>query len=656
MKTFLAPSAAFVLVMSLMERAAFGQTPARDLTGASLEELMEIQVTSVSRKEQSLAKVGAAIFVISSDDIRRSGASNIPDVLRMAPGVEVAQIDAHTWAITIRGFNDRYANKVLVMIDGRTVYTPLTSGVNWDQQDVPLEDIERIEVIRGPGGTVWGANAVNGVINITTRSSTSTQGGLITAGSGSRENASGLIQYGGKIGQSETYRVFGNYSDIANSPLPDGSRAPDGSSRFHGGFRSDWAISPRDSLTVEGDISRLSSGQSLTGEATSRVTVGAGDAIARWNRTLSSDSDITLQVYYDRYNRFEESFREVRDTVDFDFHHHLKLGPRHDLVWGLGYRVTTDNVSTGTQLSYVPPRQTGSLFSAFVQDEIRLAGPLSLTLGSKVEHNSYTGVEFEPGAQIVWRLTGRQQLWASASRAIRQPSRADEGIQVDVAKVPLPDGGFGIVRYSGDDVQSSEDSRDFEVGYRSQLGKRISLDVATFGTLYRHLATLVPQDPFFTTVPVPHLVIPSEFEDAARGQSYGGEVSVAWNVTDHWKLSPSYSMIHIKLDRESIQAGNTDATTPRNQMQIRSLLNLPKNIEWDGTLAYVSQLRDAGFGSVPGYLRLDTRLARRFGESIEVSIVGQNLLAPRHSEFTDNEGIIHSPVARSVFGKLVWRF
>ena len=344
---------------------------------------MNIQVTSVSKKEQKLAKTGAAIFVITQEDIRRSGATNIPDLLRMAPGVDVARIDANHWAISIRGF-DLFADKVLVLIDGRTVYVDSASNVYWDQQDVPLEDIDHIEVIRGPGGTVWGANAVNGVINIITKNAKATQGGLVTAGSGSEVTADGLVQYGGKIGSKGAYRAFGRYFNVNNALSPGGQNAADGSHASHGGFRSDWDLSPRDSLTVQGDLFGSEAGQTVTtvfsnalplhGTLNDPLSNTAGNILGRWNHTLTNGSDTSLQVFYDFSHRAAKAqVDETHHKVDLDFEHHIALGSRNDVVWGLGYRFEADDIRPGYGAQFLPPRSSRSLFSAFIQDEIKLS-------------------------------------------------------------------------------------------------------------------------------------------------------------------------------------------------------------------------------------------------------------------------------------------
>ena len=631
---------------------------------------MNVQVTSVSKKEQKLAKTGAAIFVITQEDIRRSGATNIPDVLRIAPGVDVAQIDSNHWAISIRGFNSIYANKVLVLIDGRTVYLDSASNVFWDQVDVPLEDVDHIEVIRGPGGTVWGANAVNGIISIITKDAKATQGGLVTAGSGSEESAEGLVQYGGKIGSTGEYRVFGRYFNVDSALTPGGQKAADGWHGEHGGFRSDWNLSPKDSLTVQGDLFKSDAGQTVTtvfsnalplhGTLNDPISNTTGNILGRWNHTLTNGSDTSLQVYYDYDHRAAQGqVDETHHKVDLDFSHHLAVGSRNDVVWGLGYRFEADDVRPGYAIQFLPPHSSRSLFSTFIQDEIRLADSVSLTLGSKFEHNAFTGFEYEPSAQLVWTPSGHHTLWASAARAIRQPSLADEGLQRELAIVPLSNGTFAVPTLLGNTQLQVEQLRDYEVGYRSQITKRLSLDVTAFGSFYQGLRTSEPQAPVFALTPgPPHLVFPLLFENLADAQNYGAELFATWDVTGRWRISTGYSLLRMSIARDPSSHDSmieqTAGDSPEHQYQVRSWLNLRKNVDWDSTLMYVSALSDL---AIPSYVRLDSRLGWRLGEHVEISIVGQNLLSPRHLEFLDTTALVlHTEIERSVFGKITWRF
>jgi len=451
------------------------------------------------------SRTGAAVYVITQEDIRRSGATNIPDLLRMVPGVDVARVDHNNWAISIRGFSDIYANKVLVLIDGRSVYQPVFSGVIWHQQDVPLEDIDRIEVIRGPGATVWGANAVNGVINIITKSAKETEGGLVSAGGGSREAAEGLVQYGEKIGNVGAYRVFGRYSNIGNSDSANGAQAADARSMSHAGFRSDWDLSPRDTLTVQGDFLQAHGGRTetnivslmppLIGTFADPIRDYSGNILGRWTHTYSNGSDMSLQVYEDKSQVLASGARNSANVVNADFQHHLSIGSRNDVVWGLGYRSSANRFAGTDLVSVNPSQRTDELFSVFVEDEITLTHSLSLTLGSKFEHNAYTGYESEPSAQLVWTPTSRQTIWASAAKAIRQPANADSGIQAVSSLVLLRPAGFVLVTVFGNPNTKVEELHDFETGYRAQLSRRVSLDLTAFRSYYKHLRTNEPQAP-----------------------------------------------------------------------------------------------------------------------------------------------------------------
>ncbi len=642
--------------------------PPQDLTQFSLEDLMNVQVISVSKKEQKLAKTGAAIFVITREDIRRSGATNIPDLLRMVPGVDVARVDHSNWAIGIRGFAGVYANKVLVLIDGRSVYHPAYSGVVWSAQDLPLEDLDRIEVIRGSGGTVWGANAMNGVINIITKGARDTPGGLIVAGGGSGAQAEGLVQYGGKIGQSGDYRVYGRYSNLGKSDAATFAQPADSKRIQEGGFRSDWHLSPQDLLTVQGDIRLVDGGQTVTqvtlqpapAMATYSEPTGDddGDILARWTHTYVNGSDISLQIYFDQSRVFASGASDWTSIGNIDFQHHLRIGPRNDAVWGLSYRVDANRFAGNIVFTLNPLQRVDSLYGAFVQDEVTITRGLSLTLGSKFEHNDYTGFEIEPSAQLVWAPTARHTLWASAAKAIRQPSNIDAGLQAVSAVVPLPQGGIGLVTVSGDPNTKVERLRDFGAGYRAQINRRLSLDVTGFLSLYRNLQTSEPLAPYFAaTGGFPHLVIPLIYDYKGHAKSYGAEAFATWNVTDRWKISPGLTMLNLSVLRDASSQDSTIGQlagySPRRSYQVRSFVNLGRNFEWDQTLGYTGPLAS---GNIPGYVRLDLRFGWRLGEFWNFSIAGQNLLEPRHSEFPNIDFIDHMQDQRSIFGKITWRF
>jgi iron complex outermembrane receptor protein len=645
---------------------AAAQTPAPiDLTGTSLEDLMNIQVTSVSKKEQTLSKAASSVYVITEDDIRHSGATNVPDLLRMVPGVDVARINANTWAISIRGFNSRYAGKVLVLVDGRTVFTPLFSGVYWDQQTMPLENIERIEVIRGPGGTVWGANAMNGVINIISKSAKDTHGVLISAEAGSQDRAQGLAQYGGSAGADGSFRVFGRYTINEDSPSIPLSPATDDAHNSQMGFRSDWILSSRDTLTAQGDL--LGESESQTDitlflnqplayhTVNAQVRVAAGNLLGRWNHVFANGSETTLQIYYDSFRRFEMGL-ENQNTGDADFQYHLKLGDRNDIVTGTGYRLTDERFRDGYEAVIGTGHHQEGLFSTFVQDELRLTKLVSLTMGVKLEHNAYTGFEFEPTVQFAWSPTSHQTVWASVSRALQQPSWFYAQGVVDEALVQVPGAGTAVFQLDGDPEGKAPAVVSYELGYRTELSKRLTLDTTVFLSDYYRLQTIEPQAALVATSPAPpHLVLPSVFGNLAGGSTYGTEISAHWDVSKWWRISPGFSFLQTNL---SLNHGVTDATiaftsadSPKRQAQLRSSVKLPHRVEWDTSVYFVGAL-----ATVAAYTRVDTRVGWHIGEFVDMGITGQNLLTPRHVEFLDSLQITPMETARAIVARVTWHF
>ena len=649
-----------------IESRAQSQPPI-DLAHANLEDLMNLTVTSVSKREQPLARTAAAVVVIRAEDIRQSGAISLPDVLRMVPGVDVEQIDANSWAVSIRGFSSRYTNKVLVLIDGRTVYTPSFSGVYWEHLDMPLENIERIEVIRGPGATVWGANAVNGVISIITKSSKNTSGGTLVTGGGSQTNSLAVAQYGGNLGTTGSYRAFGKEFSIGNSALGNGSPAYDHWLRLHAGFRSDWNPGSRDSLMVEGDLFANESNESRwngflpspNGPVFNQHTdATGGNLLARWDHRLAGGSETSLQTYYDSYRRTDLGVPETLRTFNLDFQDHLTPGNRNEIVWGLGYRVSSSALAPGYWVAMIPPSMTDQLFSAFLQDEIRVAGPLWLTVGSKVEHNAYTGFEVEPSLRIAWAPPdSRYTLWAAASRAIRQPARLDTTVRVDLETVPIAPGVIEIVQAYGNPHVKAEDLRDYELGYRQEFSKAVSLDIDAFLSFYHNLETAEPQPLVVVPGSPVHVIAPLQFGNMGRAVDYGGELSVNWNVSRRWRIGPGYAYLHSALRQGpasmAMASGGLTGEFPQNMLTVRSALNVTGKVEFDQSLYYTTRLPD---GSVRGHARLDLRLARRLGERSEISVVGQNLLRPRTWEYGTFWCVVGTQAERSVYGQLTWRF
>jgi iron complex outermembrane receptor protein len=657
------------LALTAIASVSSAQQLPNDLTTTSLEDLMNIEVTSVSKREEKLFQSAAAIYVITQEEIRRSGLASIPDLLRLVPGLDVARIDGTKWAVSARGFNGRFTNKLLVLIDGRSVYTPETSGVYWEAQDVLLEDIERIEVIRGPGGTLWGANAVNGVINIITKHSRDTQGSLVTTGGGSEERGFGSARYGGKISEKAGYKVYGKYFNRRGLLDAAGDSANDGQQALRGGGRLDWELTERDSLSLQGEIYRTNLRETVTNISpaapfaphtnTAGVFTG-GHVLGRWTRTLSKGSETALQFYYDRFNRDVFDLQESISTLDLDFQHHFAMGQRHDIVWGLGYRMISDgtNRNSANPVQFTPQEKNLRLLSAFAQDEFTLiADRLQLTLGTKLEHDDYSGFEVQPTARLLWTLSNHQTMWGAVSRAVRTPSRADRGIRVNAAAFPVAGGTTAILALLGDENTTSEVLRAFELGYRVQPARKFALDIATFYNLYDRLQTLEPLRPFFESEPQPpHLVVPLRFSNLMRGETYGLEASANWNATHYWRLSGGYSFLRMQLHRyaESLdQVGEgAEGQNPRHQFQLHSFLTLPGHFDLDASLYQTSsRVTDR----IPSYTRFDARLGWRVRENVELSVALQNLLDKQHPEFS-GVGVLTSQPTRAAYGKLTWRF
>ncbi len=649
------------------------QTGAADLSQASLEDLMNIEVTSVSKKEQKMSQAAAAIFVITQEDILRSGATNIPDLLRMVPGMDVSQINANSWAISARGFNDQFSNKLLVLIDGRAVYTPLLGGVNWDTQDVPLEDIDRIEVIRGPGATVWGANAVNGVINVVTKRAEATQGALLTAGGGTDGEARGTVQYGGTIRGNTSYRIFTDYLNHNSFPAVGGGSGDDEWHLLHSGFRADTSLSTRDSLTVQGDLYSGEEGATIihifsvappvAGNLDVLNGLSGGNVLGRWSHTLSERSDTTFQFYFDDYERTGPESHEDRSTVDFDFSHHWAWGSRQDVIWGAGYRRTWDQDIGTIDQSFNPPNAELQLFTFFVQDTVTLLPDrLLLTAGTKVENSYFTGFGIEPSVRLAWTFWNRMTFWSAVSRAERSPDQRDVGLDAALAVFPEPESlatPVEVVLYGNPQFQS-EHVLAYEAGFRAQLQKRLSIDVSAFFNRYDHLQTLEPQPAVFATSPAPaRLVMPIVFGNLMYGTTEGGELSANLKVTDCWTLSPGYAFLemHLHTDPSSLDTGSVaenEGSSPQHQAQLRSHLDLWRGLSWDASAYFVSALP---VQSVPSYARLDTQLRWKFAESAEVSLVGQNLLQNDHLESMDQLTLVNSSlIQRGAYAKFTWRF
>ena len=640
-----------------------------DLVELSFEELMDIKITSVSKREQKVSQAAAAIHVITQEDIRRSGLNSIPELLRTVPGLQVAQFDANTWAITSRGFNSRFASKLLVLIDGRSIYTPIFSGINWDDHDIPLEDIERIEVIRGPGGTLWGANAVNGVINIITKHTEDTQGGLVSGGAGNEENGFSTLRYGGKLSPDATYRVYGKYFNRDESVTRTGGPGNDSSHSARGGFRIDWQASEKNSLMFTGDYFEGESDFSIRNQVFSLTApfassfnttaeIDGAHFLAKWQRQLSADSDIALQAYYNRERRRSQFIPQLlEDTFDIDFQHQFKLNDRNHIIWGLEQRFVYDSLKSNFGFSFDPQTRLNHRSSFFVQDEITLVpNQVRLTLGSKFEANSYTGFEIQPNARILWTPNEDHTVWAAVSRAVRTPSRAEDTARVNVTASAGP----VLVTQFGANDYDSEDLLALELGYRVQPKKNLYFDLATFAHFYEHILTQERRTPFVETSPAPaHTVVPIVLDNLGSGEIFGVEAFANWNPFDWWTLKGGLTWLavdfHLNATSTDTALIQTEDNDPEIQWQLHSHMDLPYELELDTALYYVSELENL---NVDDYMRLDVRLGWHATDDIELSLVGQNLTDPEHPEFGNSilSTGTATQVERSVFGKVTWKF
>src|SRR5882724_3374448 len=621
------------LALNVAEAAAADtateSTSAVDLSHLSLEDLANIEVSTVSKKSELLSDAPAAIYVITREDIRRSGATSIPEILRLAPNLQVARVDSSQYAITARGFNSTTANKLLVLIDGRSVYTPLFSGVFWDVQDVLTEDIERIEVISGAGGTLWGANAVNGVINIISKKSSDTQGGLVSLGTGNAENGAGA-RYGGKLGEDATYRVYGKKFNRDNTTTANGTDVADAWHKGQLGFRTDWAASG-DALTLQGDAYNGSIDQAVFDDK----EISGGNLLARWNRTLQDGASLQVQTYYDRTRRiFPGTFGEVLDTYDIDVQHSFHWKTGHDIVWGGGYRYSQDAVTNSALLAFLPADKNLTLANIFAQDDITLAERLKLTVGTRLEQNNYTGLEAQPNVRLSWKESDRVLLWSAISRAVRTPSRIDTEFFV-------PGSAPHTFLNGGPDFQS-EKLTAYEIGYRVEPSAQTSLSVSTFYNVYDRLRSI---EPVGGTNVLGNLL---------AGNTYGVETWGNYSMNEWWQLKAGYTYLrkdlHLKPgsgDTTSLAAADTD---PSYQFSLRSIMNLAHGVDLDVALRSVASLPSQ---NVPGYVALDENLGWKLSKDVELSISGYNLLDKRHREF--GTAATGSEIGRIFYVKILWK-
>ncbi len=629
-----------ILISILMPGWIFSQVSdsllsIQKLKNLSLDELMNIEVISVSRQSEKLAEVASAIQVITNEDIQRSGATRLPEALQLVPNLQVAQAGSASWAITARGFNGApissltLANKLLVNVDGRSIYNPLFGGVQWGVQNVLLEDINRIEVVSGPGGTLWGANAVNGIINIISKSSKETQGLYVSGAAGSFLQDFGGLRYGGHVDSNIFYRVYLQRYDQNSTDLANGLSNKDAWNMTQGGFRSDYYQSKRNTLTLEGDFSE---GYYGTADPTK---INSQDILARFAQVYSEKSNLSIQVYFDHDYRNSPSqlFNQDLKTFDLDFQHSFSLGNKQSIVWGGGYRLMNDYEGNSAYLSFIPASREIPIYSAFVQDGIELLPKLlKLTVGTKLLDDFYTGFDLQPSARLAWTKDEHQTIWAAVSQAVRTPSRWDEDALIPGIVVP---------------TQSAKLEKviAYELGYRLTPTPKLLVSFATF---YNHYDNLFSLDYNLNTNPKTY------FANDLLAETWGFEFSGNYQVMEKWRLRGGYTYLseNFWYANANVVPGTEllESNDPKNQITLQSILDLPRNFQFDVVGRYVDVLETKAVTILaPAYATFDVRLAHQF-KQVEVALVGKNLAQSTHTEFGAAE------IPRSIFAKITCRF
>lgn len=629
------------------------------LTHLSLEQLGDVEVTTASKEPEQVWRTPAAIYVLTQEDIRRSGATSIPEVLRLVPGVEVARVNSNVWAVGIRGFGSGFSKSVLVMIDGRSVYTPLFAGVEWNVQNVLLEDVERIKVIRGPGGTIWGSNAVNGVINIITKNAKDSHGTLATTSAGIADQGAGGVRYGGNHGSNLDYRAYAMGFGRAPAYHADGDNYDDWQ-LGQAGFRTDSSPTGRDTLTVQGDLYKGRIGQQISigyySPPTQRIVdgtqyVSGGNFLGRWRHELSNTSNFQVQAYYDRTYRLGPQLGETRNTLDIDAIHRFFLTQRNEIVWGFGARWSpSDIVQTVATVDFLPHHQADNIYSAFVQDQIAIVrNKFWLTVGSKFEHNIFTGWENQPSGRLLWTPTSHRTLWAAVSRAVRTPSRIDEDLQLTGLVTPNPP---IFICVCDNRKFRSETLLGYEAGYRELVTSRFYVDLAVFHNHYNDLTSYGDLSLSIVSSPAPpHFLYSVPFANGIMGSTNGAEIAPDWKATHWMELKASYSYVSLSLEdrrthTKTDYVSSYEGASPHNEATAQALFSLPKGFEFDPTYRYVGALPAQLTRS---YATLDARLGWHFARNLELSLAGQNLLQPRHAEI----GSVLTE--RSAYAQITWK-
>lgn len=644
-------------VVLLLDRPLFAQTSNAQLKRMTLQELLGIEVTTAGKIPEEAIAVPAAVHVITQDDIRRSGATSIPEILRLAPGLQVARINGGTWAVGIRGFADRLARSILVLIDGRAVYSPLFAGTYWESQDTFIGDIDRIEIIRGPGGTLWGANAVNGIINIITKKAADTPGLVATAGGGSEDRGFVAARYGATAG-NVSYRAYFKALDRGPEFHADGNDF-DGWRSAQGGARADWTFDGGRSLTIQGDgySGRLGERPTVAlytnpfRETTNlRAPVSGGNALARFERKSSSAGNLQLQTYFDRTNRDEIPVSEHRNTFDVDLQHTWTRVPRHALVWGAGFRSTSGRITAVAPTTFSPPERTDRLYSAFVQDEFTIRPERwQLTVGSKFEHNDYSGFEVQPTARLAWTPNAAQTIWMATSRAVRTPSR----VETDYTTTSLVNAAIpSFVRLLPNPAFSPEKLIAYELGYRWRPAASLFFTVSTFVNDFRDVLStdLLPSFAESGGAQLERLIIPVTLANGMSVNSEGVEITGDWRIRSWWKATGNYSYLDVSATnrggRDVSQQRHYEDAIPHHQVQATTSLDRD-GWSFDWLFRHVSELRTP---TIPAYSSSTIRLGRTLGQHFEVSAIAQDLFETRHLEWSGG-----APIERSLYGRVTWR-
>ncbi len=632
-----------------------------DLTELSLEDLMNIEVTSVSKQPEKKQAAAAAVYVITEKDIRRSGATTIPDLLRTVPGLHVAELNASTFSVTSRGFSGQYANKLLILIDGRSAYTPIFSGIYWQCNDVLLKDIDRIEVIRGPGGTLWGANAVNGVINIVTKHAKDTQGLYLESGIGTDPLIFGAFRYGAQHNEDLYYRVYGQARRLDEREYPSGKSSGDNWYTYQGGFRLDWSPSSEDALTLQGDAfqNELHQPYDLSyvtipyrSREDKQATMYGGNLLGRWRRTISEDEKLALQCYYDLNRGDHFNLDHFMHTFDLDFDHTLVLNDMHTLIWGLGYRLQYYDMENTELAGILPDVDAVHLFSAFVQDQVDLIKEkLRLTVGFKLEHNDFTGIEFQPNVRLAWQVTPEHTLWTALSHAVRTPSLIEDRGYLRSTTFPRID-----IALRSDDM-TSEDLYAFELGYRGTWLENLTFDCALFYNKYENLRTIEFALPRFDWNPL-RLTVPFTANNNMEGETYGIEVALNFEPYAWWRIRTGYTLFEMDLDAHpktfDFVSLTLEGDTPEQQFSIQNAFALGKDVDLDLFLRYVDTLPTL---DIDDYLTMDARLGWRPREGWEISLTGENLFDAGRTEYqSDFVQNVPTQVSRSCYLKVAWSF